>query len=278
MEESFLRFSWKDNKIVTRNTFLVISFLTLVFPIRDFIELGNSQAFYLLLFLRAVYIVFTISTSVYIHKSANYFSKYLHLVFCNQIMISVFIFILAIIREMPIAYLGVNTILFSLIFYQLLNNKFHYTLIASGFIGFGAIITSFVFLNMNHSDFLASILFLFPLNYLGITILRSINRTRRNEYLALMDLRKTNHEKEKVILELQGTLDEVKTLRGFLPICSHCKKIRDDQGYWNQIESYIEAHSDAQFSHGMCQDCAEEIYGEYKWYKKQQKAKEKEEQ
>jgi hypothetical protein len=53
---------------------------------------------------------------------------------------------------------------------------------------------------------------------------------------------------------------ENKTLKGFLPICASCKKIRDDQGYWNQIESYIKARSQAEFSHSICPDCAEKLY------------------
>jgi transcriptional regulator with GAF, ATPase, and Fis domain len=53
---------------------------------------------------------------------------------------------------------------------------------------------------------------------------------------------------------------EIKTLRGILPICMHCKKIRDDEGYWNQIEAYIQKYSDARFSHGICKECADKYY------------------
>ncbi len=60
--------------------------------------------------------------------------------------------------------------------------------------------------------------------------------------------------------DLKKALSKVKTLSGFLPICSHCKKIRDDKGYWNQIESYIHNHSDAEFSHGICPACARKYY------------------
>jgi len=60
--------------------------------------------------------------------------------------------------------------------------------------------------------------------------------------------------------ELEKALSEIKTLSGILPICSHCKKIRDDTGYWNQIEAYVRDHSDAEFSHGICQECAEKYY------------------
>ncbi len=61
-------------------------------------------------------------------------------------------------------------------------------------------------------------------------------------------------------------LSEIKKLRGILPICTNCKKIRDDKGYWNQIESYISAHSQAEFSHSICPDCAKKLYPEFDLY------------
>ncbi len=67
---------------------------------------------------------------------------------------------------------------------------------------------------------------------------------------------------EQTIDALQKALAEVKTLRGFLPICASCKKIRDDNGYWNQIEAYIRDHSEVEFSHGICPDCAKKLYPE----------------
>ncbi len=69
-------------------------------------------------------------------------------------------------------------------------------------------------------------------------------------------------EKEQLILELQDALAKVKTLSGLLPICASCKKIRDDQGYWNRIESYIGKHADVEFSHGICPECARKLYPE----------------
>ncbi|MBU0516790.1 MAG: PAS domain S-box protein [Proteobacteria bacterium] len=69
-------------------------------------------------------------------------------------------------------------------------------------------------------------------------------------------------EREKLIFELQHTLAEVKTLSGLLPICANCKKVRGDQGYWQQIESYISEHSETQFSHGICPDCLKKLYPE----------------
>ncbi|TAN42977.1 MAG: PAS domain S-box protein [Nitrospirae bacterium] len=67
----------------------------------------------------------------------------------------------------------------------------------------------------------------------------------------------------KLIAELQAALAKVKLLSGFLPICSNCKKIRDDKGYWTQLEAYIHEHSDAEFSHGICPECTKLLYPDY---------------
>ncbi|MCX5717938.1 MAG: HAMP domain-containing protein [Nitrospirae bacterium] len=71
--------------------------------------------------------------------------------------------------------------------------------------------------------------------------------------------------------ELEQRINEIKTLRGLLPICSYCKKIRDDKGYWQQIESYIHEHSQVEFSHGMCPACAEKAFKELEELKKRRK-------
>lgn len=63
--------------------------------------------------------------------------------------------------------------------------------------------------------------------------------------------------------ELTEAMGNIKTLSGLLPICASCKKIRDDQGYWTQIESYIHKHSEAEFSHGICPDCSKKLYPDF---------------
>jgi hypothetical protein len=71
-------------------------------------------------------------------------------------------------------------------------------------------------------------------------------------------------EKERLITQLQKALNEVKTLSGLIPICAQCKKVRDDKGYWNQIETYIHERSDADFSHSICPECAKKLYPDIK--------------
>ena len=75
--------------------------------------------------------------------------------------------------------------------------------------------------------------------------------------------KRTEAEKEQLIAQLQKAMQEVKVLSGFLPICASCKKIRDDSGYWNQLEEYISRHSNALFSHGICPDCVKKLYPDF---------------
>ena len=84
--------------------------------------------------------------------------------------------------------------------------------------------------------------------------------------LMLLNSQKLESERQGLIDSLQIALAEIKTLSGIVPICSNCKKIRDDKGLWNFLESYIEKHSEASFSHGMCPECADEFYGKESWY------------
>jgi PAS domain-containing protein len=88
----------------------------------------------------------------------------------------------------------------------------------------------------------------------------------KNAYERLRDedkmRRQVQEEREKLILELQEALAKVKTLTGFIPICASCKKIRDDKGFWNQIEAYLSAHSELEFSHSLCPECAHKLYPE----------------
>jgi len=80
--------------------------------------------------------------------------------------------------------------------------------------------------------------------------IRDITRRKRIE-----------EERRKLTLDLQDALAKIKRLRGLLPICASCKKIRDDKGYWNELEAYISDHSEAEITHGFCPDCLKNLYG-----------------
>jgi hypothetical protein len=89
---------------------------------------------------------------------------------------------------------------------------------------------------------------------------------RRSCRAAILDITERHLvevERERLIQDLQAALARVKMLSGLLPICASCKKIRDDHGYWKQVESYIVSHSEATFSHGLCPECVKKLYPEF---------------
>ncbi len=103
--------------------------------------------------------------------------------------------------------------------------------------------------------------FRFLLVLLFITIIAYGLESSRYRFSIL--LKRSNSELMSQKENLEAALSEIKTLSGMLPICSHCKKIRDDKGYWSQVESYIREHTDAEFSHGICPECMKKHYPEY---------------
>jgi PAS domain S-box-containing protein len=78
----------------------------------------------------------------------------------------------------------------------------------------------------------------------------------------ITDRKRIEEERERLIVELQQAIEHIKTLSGIVPICAHCKKIRDDRGYWEQVEAYVSEHTEAQFSHSICPQCLELFYPE----------------
>lgn len=97
----------------------------------------------------------------------------------------------------------------------------------------------------------------------------TVNAVKLNEKryigftLDITEAKEAEKEKELLIQELKDALAQVKKLSGFIPICASCKKIRDDTGYWRQVEEYVMAHSEAEFSHGICPDCMRRLYPDY---------------
>jgi PAS domain S-box-containing protein len=79
----------------------------------------------------------------------------------------------------------------------------------------------------------------------------------------ITERRHAEEERERLISELQNAIADIKVLSGLVPICANCKKIRDDKGYWTQLEAYIQAHSQARFSHGVCPDCMQKLYPDF---------------
>ena len=100
---------------------------------------------------------------------------------------------------------------------------------------------------------------------LGLSIVRNAEKQPQYFIAQIQDIterKQAEQERDRLISELSEALMQVKALRGLLPICSVCKKIRDDQGYWQRLEAYITQHSDAEFTHSICPECAHKLYPE----------------
>ncbi|MFC1477386.1 PAS domain-containing protein [candidate division KSB1 bacterium] len=85
----------------------------------------------------------------------------------------------------------------------------------------------------------------------------------RSAWRDISERKEMEREREELVSKLQKALDEVRTLKEFIPMCSHCKKIRNDEGFWEQVESYITKETGSHFSHGICPECKDELYGDF---------------
>ena len=90
--------------------------------------------------------------------------------------------------------------------------------------------------------------------------LRKVSAEKSGLMDDIAERKQTEQERERLIAELQAAMANIKTLSGFLPICAHCKNIRDDQGYWRSVEEYVRTHAEVDFSHGICPRCLEKHF------------------
>ncbi|MBC8277669.1 MAG: hypothetical protein H8E46_05510 [FCB group bacterium] len=107
-------------------------------------------------------------------------------------------------------------------------------------------------------------------NSIGMLAAYLIERQFRRDYFFTMKneaqrlkIESFNQKLTQTVNELRAALDSIKVLKGLIPICAGCKKIRDDKGFWHRVEQYISEHSDATFTHGLCNDCAKELYDDF---------------
>jgi hypothetical protein len=98
------------------------------------------------------------------------------------------------------------------------------------------------------------------MSFIVVNIVKKLRQQNHRLETEIKERRKAEVQNKNLIVKLQQALESVKQLTGFLPICCSCKKIRDDAGYWERIETYIAEHSEAEFTHGICPDCAEKLY------------------
>ncbi len=120
-----------------------------------------------------------------------------------------------------------------------------------------SVMLAFLFFGLGAYDYGLGVSTRFLMTYCIVVIVSfALESSRAYYYTGLLNEKKA----------LEEALGQVKTLRGLLPLCAYCKKVRDDRGYWNQIEAYVSEHSHADFSHGICPECAQKYYPEMDLY------------
>lgn len=144
--------------------------------------------------------------------------------------------------------------------YTLTGLRFKYTLPIGMFLVVCYEITEIYLMKRTMIDILFNNYFLLSINFVGIFSSYTIDRLQGLSFVQNMLINEEKQERGKIIAELKEAMSKIKTLSGMLPICASCKKIRNDDGYWQQIELYIGDHSEADFSHGICPACEKKLY------------------
>ena len=255
LERDYGRWTMTRNRPHAYFGMALVSAVWLVFIPTDYRLYGLSTTFYLLLALRGWQIFLAAAIAVLISRNDN--PKLYNYAMCI-FWASTLAAILMVNTTRPtdyVIYFFVDII--ALVFsYMLIPNGLIYQ-IAPAFIFTAFSLNYFLYYkHIQDPNVMQLVMTAYIMvNLIGIIISRRHNGERRKRYLILTDLQRTNND-------LAKALAEIKTLRGIVPICAKCKKIRDDKGYWNQLEKYMETHLDAEFSHGICPQCMQELYPE----------------
>ena len=224
-----------------------------VFINSDYKLFGHGSMFYRLLAIRSIFIFFTLILAANLKKVEDE-KRFDLAIFIFAIVSSGLVFYVNMSRPADYNIHAIADIVYLLAVYLILPNRFALQFIAAIIFTLGNI---FIIINFKASHpilgnniIIASYLFI---NLLGITVARQIHINRRRQF-------ELYNTEKKLRIEYENTFDELVTLQGIIPICSNCKQIRDDQGYWSQLEEYIQRHSLAKFSHGICPQCTKELY------------------
>ena len=259
-EREFLKATWNEYKATPQNTLLVLGGMTIAFGLLDvFVSEGETLP-YLSLSFRLITAVFMLISAMYMRRAQDYFKGYHALLLCNQLIIAITIYVITLEQRINLMLLIISAIGLTLVYYQFFYNRFAYTIAAAVLTGVGSLFAALFIYAVPLEEFILFIIFLAPLNMLGIVTSRSTKRIRRREYLAVKDLQSAHDEKAALVEELQTALADIKTLEEFIPICANCHKIRKDDGYWERLEKYIQERTGSRFSHGLCPDCLVELY------------------
>ncbi len=252
LEHSYRQYYLDQDKLQVIIAIVLISVTVIIFSYSDYQFFGYTSQFYRLIAVRAVILLFSaiIIFALWKLKSETIYDTLMFawaVAFC--------IGTLYISSTRPPTYnfhLLVDVpILFSL--YAIFPNRLKLQAILAVYETLGLFWIYFHYKNLSPVATRAIWVSLVIVNIFGFLVSRRLHLDRRTQYNLLLN-------EKRLTGELKDALENIKTLKGLLPICASCKKIRDDSGYWHQVEVYIHEHTDVNFSHGICPDCVEKLY------------------
>lgn len=248
-----------DRKLVIIGL-LIFCIPSVAFAYSDFLLFSYTQKFYYLIFVRSFVILLACFTIYLLIKIKNIGIQD-WMLFTTVMLVVCSILYINLTRPSDYFHHSSTDILTVFALYWIIPNRYYLQIIPAIAMSLFNVYV-FVFIKDSASS-LVNINFAFSyifVNVIGLWISWTLHTYRRRQFA-------TQLEQIALTEKLQIAKDEIRTLQGILPLCSGCKKIRDDKGYWSQLDAYIEANTDTQFSHGMCSSCIETLYGEQEWYK-----------
>jgi hypothetical protein len=225
-----------------------------VFGYSDYQFFGVSTQLYKLIIVRGLVLLSSLITVIVLLRlTANGDRTIDRVIFLWVIILSNFTFYINSTRPPDYFFNLVIDITLLLSIYVFFHNNLISKAILALYLTLGNIVIILLFKNLSPIAERAIWLSYLFANLSGLWISWRLHIDRRTQFNLLM-------KERRLADELKEALENIKTLKGLLPICSSCKKIRDDEGYWHQVEVYIHEHTDVNFSHGICPDCVQRLY------------------
>jgi hypothetical protein len=261
LEQSYRNSQARDDKRRAQITIGAALVMLVYFGISDFVFLGAQLHFYLILTVRTVILATSVVSLLWLRGDRTPLEVD-RVLFAWLFMMSVALVCLACAPKASYTSHAVINVLYVVLMYSIVPLPLACQVICPVFVSLGVVfLGNWVNPWPDPAVLVVVCAALVLANGLGAEMSRQLNHWKRRQFLALTREKETRQT-------LEHALAEIKTLRGILPICTHCKRIWNDAGFWEQVEVYVHNHTHAEFSHGLCPTCARRHYPDIDWEKK----------
>jgi len=252
LEHSYRQYYLDNDKRQAIITIILFTIPITIFSYSDYQFFGFTTQFYKLITVRILMILFSL-ISLFILLRLKQEKGFDAIIFGWVFLICTFVLYVASTRPSDYFFHLVVDIPVLFAIYVLFITRLQLQLITALYQTIGIFWIFFHYKNLSPITTRALWVSLIVVNIFGLIFSRRLHFDRRTQYDLLIN-------EKRLAGELKEAFEKIKTLKGLLPICASCKKIRDDGGYWHQVEVYIRDHTDVNFSHGICPDCVKSLY------------------